>query len=60
MGKVILIVMIVALGNLVVISIGLGRVLGTKEVMREAYERGYAYECAGVTGYHWECGEEDK
>ena len=26
-------------------------------VMLEAYERGYAVECLGKTGYYWECDE---
>jgi len=30
----------------------------TKEnLMIEAYERGFATQCLGVRGYHWECEE---
>ncbi len=29
-------------------------------VMSAAYERGYAVQCAGLEGYHWECPAEVK
>lgn len=28
-----------------------------EEVMKEAFERGYAVQCLGVEGYFWECEE---
>ena len=31
--------------------------IGYQKAMLEAYDRGYAVECLGVTGYHWECEE---
>ena len=30
---------------------------GHRQAMAEAFERGYAIQCFGVTGYHWECKE---
>lgn len=24
-------------------------------IMKQAFERGYAVQCLGQTGYHWEC-----
>ena len=33
----------------------LGKNIGTKETMSEAYEKGYAVQCIGSTGYYWEC-----
>lgn len=34
---------------------GLSR--GENATMQQAFERGYAVQCIGKTGYHWECGE---
>ena len=31
--------------------------VGHRRAMAEAFERGYAVQCLGVTGYHWECKE---
>lgn len=28
-----------------------------RAIMQQAFERGYAVQCVGKTGYHWECGE---
>lgn len=28
---------------------------GRKDVMKEAFNRGYAVQCLGKTGYYWEC-----
>lgn len=28
---------------------------GKNMIMQEAYERGYAVQCLGKTGYYWEC-----
>lgn len=30
---------------------------GAEATMQQAFERGYAVQCVGKTGYHWECGE---
>ena len=30
---------------------------GRRAVMIEAFERGYAVQCVGKSGYHWECPE---
>jgi hypothetical protein len=29
----------------------------TLEIMQEAFDRGYAVECIGKDGYHWDCEE---
>lgn len=30
---------------------------GRRAVMIEAFERGYAVQCVGMSGYYWECSE---
>lgn len=30
---------------------------GRRAVMIEAFERGYAVQCVGMSGYYWECPE---
>lgn len=34
-----------------------GEMAGAEATMQQAFERGYAVQCIGKTGYHWECGE---
>ena len=34
-----------------------GEIAGSEATMQQAFERGYAVQCIGKTGYHWECGE---
>ena len=57
--------MIEALGSLLVVA-GLiifttygGYILGQGdakgEIMKEAFDRGYAVQCVGKAGYYWEC-----
>ena len=41
----------------VVLSFGLVIPNAKNNVMREAYERGHAVQCLGITGYYWECEE---
>lgn len=33
----------------------IGEVSGESKAMEEAFKRGYAVECLGEIGYHWEC-----
>ena len=49
-------VILIVLYTIGVMSTGV--YLGDKRVMKEAFERGYAVECLGETGYHWECDDE--
>lgn len=35
----------------------LGDEYARRTIMQQAHERGYAVECVGQTGYHWECEE---
>ena len=52
-GVVLAIVLIVACAATAII----GNVDGKRATMQQAFERGYAVQCIGKTGYHWECGE---
>lgn len=39
------------------LGMGAGHDSGAEATMQQAFERGYAVQCIGKTGYHWECGE---
>lgn len=53
-------VALVIIGFAVAVFVAVFFVIPKKEqaIMEEAYTRGYAVECRGVEGYHWECGNE--
>ena len=36
-------------------GIDIGQTEGVEHTMKEAFERGYATQCVGIEGYHWEC-----
>lgn len=44
--------MFIAVGLLSSIN---GEINGYEKAMTEAFERGIATECVGVSGYYWEC-----
>lgn len=44
-----------AMSGVLFVFVGIG--IGEDATMAQAYNRGYAVECLGVTGYHWECEE---
>lgn len=50
----------VLLVGVFVVAFIIGNVGGEISVMTDAFKRGYAVECKGRTGYHWECEGETK
>lgn len=54
--------MFIALIVLVGSVFWLGFILGINQThqltMKEAFDRGYAFECLGKEGYHWECADD--
>lgn len=38
-----------------IVSLAAGDTLGRDAVMQQAFDRGYAVQCLGERGYHWEC-----
>ena len=39
------------------LMMGIGYHSVTREIMEEAYNRGFAVQCVSEPGYHWECDE---
>lgn len=58
MGEVIAMVLAAALWATGFFFLGIAFSYSSAEAtMQQAFERGYAVQCIGKTGYHWECGE---
>lgn len=51
-------VALIFIGSIFTLGVGiatLGKLDGMKDVMYQAYERGFAVQCVGKEGYYWEC-----